>query len=99
MIKHVVMLGLPEGYETAELAVVMAGLKSLNIPGFQGFEHGPNIDLERKTQNYPYGFVCTFADQTALETYASDPHHQTLGGRLVALCQGAENIMVMDLVV
>lgn len=99
MILHVVMLGLPEGYDTAELALVMAGLKSLNIPGLQKFEHGPNIDLERKTQDYPYGFVCTFANQTALETYASDPHHQALGARLAALCGGGENIMVMDLAV
>ena len=99
MIQHIVMLALPEGYDAAELAAVMEGLAALDLPGFTGFQHGSNIDLENKTPDYPYGFICTFTDQTALETYAADPGHQALGGRLVALCGGGDGIMVMDLVV
>ena len=97
MIRHVVMLGLEEGYDPVELIAVMSGLAALDLPGFTAFDHGPNRDLEQKTPAYPYGFICTFDDVAALQAYATDPGHQALGARLVALCGGAEQIMVMDL--
>ncbi len=99
MIQHVVMLSLVEDHDEAELQSVMTGLAELDLPGFEGFSHGRNIDLENKTPDHPYGFICTFKNQSALETYAADPDHQALGARLVALCGGGEGIMVMDLVV
>jgi len=79
MIQHIVMLRLQAGYDAAELAGVMNGLGGLDLPGFVGFAHGPNLDL--------------------VTTYANDPGHQALGARLVALCGGADGIMVMDLAV
>lgn len=100
MIQHIVMLNLPNDHDASELQDVMAGLSALEIEGFTGFEHGLNKDFEQKSQNYPYGFICTFADEAALERYAQNPDHQALGGRLVALCTGgADGIMVMDLAV
>lgn len=100
MIRHIVMLKLADDADQAELQAVMAGLAALDLPGFMAFEHGENIDLESKTPDLPYGFICTFADQSALETYAADPAHQALGARLVALCDGCgEGITVIDLVV
>ena len=97
MIRHVVLLRLEEGYDPVELIAVMSGLAALDLPGFVGFEHGPNRDLESKTPDYPYGFICTFETIAALETYAADPGHQALGAGLVALCGGGDGIMVMDL--
>ncbi len=97
MIRHVVMLNLADD---GDLAAVMQGLAKLvgQIDGYIGFEHGPNIDAEGKTPDYPYGFVCTFRDRAALDAYAADPRHQALGGRLVAMCRGGGNgIMVIDL--
>lgn len=97
MIQHIVMLALKDGYDAAELQAVMAGLGALDLPGFHGFSHGPNRDLEQKTPDYPYGFICTFADEASLRTYAADPVHQALGARLVALCGGVAGIIVIDL--
>lgn len=97
MIRHIVMLRLQASHDTAELETIMSGLAALDLPGFTGFEHGPNRDLEQKTQEYPYGFICTFDSIAALQTYATDPGHQALGARLVALCGGGDGIMVMDL--
>lgn len=100
MIQHIVMLQLKSDFDHAELAAVMQGLSQLQIAGFSKFEHGTNKDYERKSQDYPYGFICSFDDEAALKRYASDPDHQTLGGRLVNMCEGgAEGIMVMDLAV
>ena len=98
MIQHIVMLNLADGYDPVELEDVMAGLSSLEIDGFTAFAHGPNRDFEQKTQEYPYGFICTFSDEATLQKYAKDPDHKALGARLVALCtNGADGIMVMDL--
>ena len=97
MIQHIVMLSLQDGCDARELQAVMQGLGALDLPGFTGFSHGPNLDLEQKTAAYPYGFICIFADENSLRTYAADPGHQALGARLVALCGGGDGIMVIDL--
>ena len=100
MILHAVYLSLRPDHDPGELAKVMAGLTDLvgQVPGFEGFAHGPKVDAEGKSPGHPYGFVCTFADRAALDRYAADPRHRALGGRLVALCKaGAEGIVVYDL--
>ncbi len=100
MIEHVVMLALEDRHGGAELAAVMAGLAGLvgRLDGFTGFRHGPNRDFEGKSGAYPYGFACTFRDAAALQAYAGDAGHMALGARLVALCKGGgEGIMVIDL--
>ncbi|MFT5064502.1 MAG: hypothetical protein ACJAXK_000921 [Yoonia sp.] len=98
MIQHIVMLGLKPDHDGAELAMVMDGLAALELAGFIGFQHGPNRDVENKTPDHPYGFMCSFDDLDALDCYASDPKHQALGARLCALCVGGgDGIIVMDL--
>ena len=99
MIQHMVFLSLLPDADRAELDQVMAGLVGLigQIDGFQAFSHGPNLDFEGKSQEAPYGFICTFDSAAAVERYANDPGHKALGGRLVALCGGADRIKVYDL--
>ncbi len=100
MIRHIVMLNLEPGHNAKDLGDVMQGLADLQpqIDGFVAFEHGINRDFERKSQEYPYGFICTFNDAAALSAYADDATHKALGARLVAMCRGgAAGIMVMDL--
>lgn len=100
MIRHIVLLDLPDDHDTDELLDIMDQLATLvdHLPGFTGFEHGPNRDFEQKSARYPYGFIGTFTDAKALETYAKDAQHSALGARLVAMCRdGADGIMVIDL--
>lgn len=100
MILHGVYLRLRADHDPAELAAVMAGLDALcaDLPGCTGFDHGPNIDLEGKSPDHPYGFVSRFDTVRALQGYAVHPTHTALGGRLCALCQGgADGIVVYDL--
>ena len=66
MIQHIVMLRLKPNYEGAEFAAVMAGLARLDIAGFDGFQHGPNHDVENKTPDHPYEFICRFDNLDAL---------------------------------
>ena len=100
MIQHVVLLALEPGHDPAELSEIMQGLEALTaeIAGFTGFQHGPNKDFEGKSPGFPYGFICGFDSAEALHAYAMHPTHQALGARLVALCTGgADGIMVADL--
>jgi len=99
MISHLVTFS-PDPTKTDELKAVMAGLDALigQIEGFTAFTHGANIDAEGKTPDHRYGFICTFADRAALDRYANDPRHRALGGRLVALCPGGgDGILVYDI--
>ena len=98
MILHTVLLALEPDANRAELTRIMDGLAALDLEGFKGLNHGPNVDAEGKTPNFHYGFVCTFTDRAALDRYASDPGHQALGARLVALCKGGgDGILVSDI--
>ncbi|WP_296427812.1 Dabb family protein [Yoonia sp.] len=100
MIRHIVMLAVPPRHDAAKLAEVMHGLSDLRdaMPGFTDFEHGPNRDFEGKSSQFPYGFICTFADAAAVAAYAADSRHQALGAQLVALCcGGADGIQVVDI--
>ena len=100
MIRHIVMLNLKANHDPDELAAVMTGLDALRseISGYIGFEHGPNRDFEKKSVDYPYGFICTFESANDVSVYANDPRHQALGGRLVAMCNGGgDGIMVLDI--
>ena len=98
MILHTVICHLADGYDPAELQDVMAGLGELQVEGFLWFKHGINVDAEGKTPQYGYGFACAFADRQALDRYAIDDGHRALGARLVALCHGgADGILVSDI--
>lgn len=99
MIFHTVYLSLPADADHSELANIMRDLKALvgMIDGFAAFHHGPNIDVEHKSPEAPYGFIGTYTDRAALERYASDPRHRSLGARLVALCGGPDRIKVYDI--
>ena len=99
MIRHCVMLRLPDDYDRDELDLVMQGLDAIamRLVGCCGFLSGVNIDLEHKSPDLPFGFTLDFDDVAALQRYAADEEHIALGGRLVRLCGGADNIVVFDL--
>lgn len=100
MIQHIVALKLRDGVGPDSLQDLMQELSDLvpQIAGFAAFQHGPNLDREAKSPDFPYGFICTFDDDAALARYAEDARHQALGARLVALCHGgADGIVVYDL--
>lgn len=100
MIHHMVMLE-PDGpgaMPAIEQAMAILEVLAPDLPGLVAFSHGPNRDFERKSQRYPYGFLCTFTDKAALDAYAANPDHQRAGGMLVASCKnGADGIFVVDL--
>ncbi|MEL7090122.1 MAG: Dabb family protein [Pseudomonadota bacterium] len=100
MIRHCVFLNLAAGEASDALTQVMTELSGLvtKLDGCSGFQYGPNRDFEGKSRDFAYGFVFDATDRTALQTYAEHPTHVALGTRLVALCAGgADGIMVFDI--
>ncbi|MDV7142120.1 Dabb family protein [Tropicimonas sp. TH_r6] len=100
MIRHCVMLRLPDGFDRTALDAIVLGLAELvdDLPGADGFKCGPNRDFESKTADFPFGFTIDFDSPDALSHYAGHPDHVALGARLVAMCEdGAEGIAVFDL--
>jgi len=100
MIRHCVFLRLKSKADTAELDKIMLDLEDLvrRLDGCSGFRAGPNRDYEGKSADYPYGFTLDAENAKALAAYAVDPEHQALGARLVDLCEGgADGIVVYDL--
>ncbi|MBD8876212.1 Dabb family protein [Roseibium polysiphoniae] len=100
MILHCVFCNFRADSPPAERSKVFQELQdfSVTLDGVLGFEFGPNLDFERKSQAYDEGFVIRFKDVSALEAYANHPVHRALGGRLCDLCEGgADGIVVFDL--
>lgn len=100
MIRHIVLLDLPQDHDPAELSGVMTGLNALRarIPGFASFAHGPNRDFEQMSPDCKYAFICQFDDEASARAYLAHPDHQALGKRLVALCHGGvAGIRVIDM--
>lgn len=68
-----------------------------SVEGFLSIEFGKNIDLENKS-NCNAGFIIDFENQTALEGYTQNKEHQKLGAKLVSMCVGGvDGIIVFDL--
>lgn len=100
MIRHCVMLHLREGADPRQVNVIMLELAKVvaRTEGCSGFCAGPNRDFEDKTTEYAYGFTLDARNAKALATYAVDPEHKALGARLVDLCQGGgDGILVFDI--
>ena len=100
MIRHIVLLDLPSGYDQDELAEIMDGIHALRetITGFTRFEHGVNRDFENMSEDCANAFSCHFLNEDASHRYINDPDHQALGSRLVRMCRdGVQGIKVIDM--
>ena len=100
MLKHCVFLNLKPDSNKAdqkEVFEILAGLKG-EIPELVSLEYGENLDFEKKSQAYSDGFIATFIDRQAHLEYEAHPEHVKASGRLVDMCVGGhEGIVVFDL--
>jgi hypothetical protein len=100
MLLHCVFCAIRPDVPAADLIAVMDELAALQpeVEGFLEFRHGPNRDYENKSPRHGHGFVIAFRDRAAHSTYDAHPRHRAAGARLVGLCEGGyEGIVVYDL--
>ena len=99
MLKHCVFLNFKNDVPTGEKEAIMEGLASLVgvVDGMVAMSFGPNLDFEKKTPDFDYGFIVTFRDRNAHLAYETHEAHIEMGGRLVAACDGGvDGIVVFD---
>ena len=66
--------------------------------GLLDFCFSANLNFENKSTDYGDGFIVTFKDFDAHLAYERHPNHVTLGSKLVSMCVGGyEGIIVFDL--
>ncbi|MDB9951514.1 Dabb family protein [Candidatus Thioglobus sp.] len=100
MIKHCVFLNFKSEISESEQFDVFEGLSNLKnqVEGLNDFEYGNNLDFEQKSADYNSGFIASFENRQALLEYNEHPEHALLGSKLVSMCKGGhQGIIVFDI--
>jgi hypothetical protein len=99
MIVHVVLMKLRPGVGEAELSALMAEIAALRegIPGYLGITWGHEAGFEPLARGYDFGFAVRFRSEADIRLYHVHPRHVAAGERLVALCEGGiDGVLVFD---
>ena len=100
MLKHCVFLNFKTEISESEQFDIFEGLSMLKdqIEGWVEFEYGNNLDFEHKSADYNSGFIASFENRQALLEYNEHPEHALLGSKLVSMCKGGhQGIIVFDI--
>tara|TARA_B110000027_G_C15881327_1_gene195535 strand:+ start:202 stop:510 length:309 start_codon:yes stop_codon:yes gene_type:complete len=100
MIKHCVFLNFKSETSESEQFDIFEGLSNLKnqVEGLNDFEYGNNLDFEQKSADYNSGFIASFENRQALLEYNENPEHALLGSKLVSMCKGGhQGIIVFDI--
>ena len=100
MLAHCVFLNFSASHDAAARLSVLRALGALSdeVNGMLAFHYGPNLDFEAKTPDHKDGFIVFFRDREAHLAYERHPKHVALGARLVEMCVGgADGILVYDI--
>ncbi len=100
MLKHCVFLNFRTEVSESEQFDIFEGLSMLKdqIEGWVEFEYGNNLDFEHKSADYNSGFIASFENRQALLEYNEHPEHALLGSKLVSMCKGGhQGIIVFDI--
>jgi len=100
MLKHCVFLNFKAHIAKAERLAVFHQLAGLvgEVEGTVDIHFGDNLDYENKSPEYSDGFIVTFTDRAAHLAYERHPQHVAAGGKLVEMCEGGhDGIIVFDI--
>jgi quinol monooxygenase YgiN len=77
MVHHIGMLQFKPGTSEAQVTEVLKGLARLkeSVPGIVNFSSGKNHSPEGLDQGFTHGFIATFKDKAARDTYLDHPAH------------------------
>ena len=100
MLAPCVFLNFSDLHDTDARMAVLKALGDLKdeVDGLLAYHYGPNLDFENKSPDHSEGFVVMFRDRAAHLAYETHPRHVELGGKLVDMCVGgADGIIVYDI--
>ncbi len=78
VLRHLVMYSFKEDQTPAQVQEVIDTFAALpsKIDAIIGFEHGPNVSPEGKSEGLTYCFMVTFRDEKGRDAYLVHPAHQ-----------------------
>lgn len=100
MVRHIVLTHFVSGTSEDTIGEIYGGLRAVSerLPGASNFTGGPSNSPEDLERGYTHGFSIDFDDHAALQAYADDPEHRSLGARLVENAEGGlDGLLVVDL--
>jgi hypothetical protein len=100
VITHCVFLRVRPEVSASDRAAALAAIAAVLplVEGALDIAMGAEQGIEPLAQGFTDGFVIRFRDRAALAAYAAHPAHRAAGARLVSLCQGGtEGLMVFDI--
>lgn len=77
VLRHIVLYKFRDDVPDDKIQEVIDTFAALpsKIDTIIGFEHGPNVSLEGKSEGLTYGFQVTFRDKAGLAAYLKHPAH------------------------
>lgn len=77
VLRHIVMYKFKDEIKEPQIQEVISAFSDLpkKIDGIVGFEHGPNVSTEGKSDGLTYCFVVSFENEAALAKYLKHPAH------------------------
>jgi heme-degrading monooxygenase HmoA len=77
VLRHIVLYKFKESVTPEQVQEVIEAFSALpkKINTIIGYEHGPNVSHEGKSDGLTYGFVVTFASEKDLSDYIAHPAH------------------------
>jgi hypothetical protein len=100
MIRHIVLTRFKPGTPEHTIRGIYTGLAGVaaRLEGARGFVGGRSSSPEQIERGYLHGFTIDFDDWDALQRYADDPAHQSLGAQLVdTAIGGIDGVLVLDI--
>ncbi len=97
MIHHIVLFKFSPSTTPAQIERLASELAQLKgkIPGIVDYVWGPSVSIEHLEKGFTHGFVMTFADTSARDTYVPHPIHRALIAEFIdPIC---EDCIVFDL--
>ena len=94
-VKHIGLIKFKGGTSQEQIDQVFSELMDVseNITGIEDYVSGQNSSPEGLDQGFTHGFVMTFADATARDSYLKHPDHEKFKGGALPL---VESVVILD---
>lgn len=98
-IKHIVLMKFKPEITQETIDGIVADFHHIKaqLPGMLDFSIGPNVSKEGVNKGFTHGFVMTFENAEALQTYLPHPDHVTVKKKILeSLDGGLDGAMIID---
>jgi hypothetical protein len=94
-VKHIALLKFKDGTPVERIQEAFDQILDITetIPGIEDYVSGPNSSPEGLNQGYTHGFIMTFADAAARDSYLPHPEHERVKALLMPLL---DSLLVFD---